>query len=219
MNGDCFIYWIIFIATLFLSSPTAAQEKSYRYTVEEVEDMYLNDNTQFITDPDTIMHLSYRDSINDKLQYMQTQLNTEARLVILPCIDSRQPDVFSQSLFDTWVLEKPNSSSLGLLFFAIIGEEGNFLYMVVGDRMEKILKEDDIILTQLVTMIPTFREKGIGASLYAGIKECIRILETNNGSTPPLRKVTPFYQQTWVYISLALVTIALFIFFKFRKIN
>lgn len=190
-----------------------AKPKDFRYTVKEVRNIHIEDTTQFVTDPDEMLTPIYRDSMNMAMKYMKAHLNTEARAVLLPCISPNEPIQFAQSIFDSWEIEKTTHPSYGILLFFVFGDEGIYLYMVTGKKMEKVLLEEHLQMMQLVTMVPTIKEVGLSEGLYAGMKEVIRMLEDFNKEKIHLKKSS--YPNA--YISLFLLVFLLIFLLKKQR--
>lgn len=212
LDSPLHIYWVIFFIILPLILPTHAKGKSYACT-SDISSLYLDNPQDFVTDPNTIIKRNYRDSLNTKMKYLKEHLGTEARILILPCMQPTQPETFAQSIFNNWELKKPKESTYSLLFFFIYREEDVYFCMLTDQKMKKILPEENIKVMQLVTVVPTIRKSGLGAGLYAGVKETIRMLEAKLPVKKQKQQETfSLYQFSWLHLSIGSIFMALFFF-------
>lgn len=203
----------ILISSLFAVSQSIAKAKDFRYTVKEVPNVHIEDTTQFVTDPDKMLAPIYRDSINLAMKYMRASLNTEARAVLLPCISPNEPIAFAQSIFDSWEIEKTDHHNYGILIFFVFGDEGIYLYMITGKKMEKVLLQEHLQVMQLVTMVPTIKEEGLSEGIYAGVKEIIRMLEDFD------KEKTHFKKENYPNVYISLLLLVFLLAFLLKKIK
>lgn len=157
------------------------------YTIDMVPNVQLQDFTQFVSDPDSVISHEYRSKINQCIKHIRDSLATQVAVVILPKIDAvhyATADDFATQLFRKWGIgDKKTQRGLLILFVTGAGNSSRNIVFRVGYGLEGDLPDALCKMIQTRVMIPLIKNgtrAAYGEGLLAGVKEVQSIL---SGST------------------------------------
>ncbi len=163
------------ILFLFLIVGLQAQT---RYTVEDVPNVQLQDETQYVTDPDTVLGEEDLNTLNTRLQFLRDSMSVQAAVAVLPAIDTDKygsAKEFATELFNTWGIgDKETNKGLLILLLTAPGERE--IVFETGYGLEETLTDGYCKLIQTKKMIPFLKEDEYGAGLIVGTDEVKKVL-------------------------------------------
>lgn len=153
------------------SIPLRSLAKEYR--VKDVPNVLLQDARQRVSDPEGLLSVAARDSVNRMLASLKGEDGAEVAVVMLPSIGDADLFDFAHELFRTWGIGgKKSNRGLLLLYVADIRR----VRFTVGDGLEGTMT--DAACKRIIerTMIPHFKKGDTDGGVVAGIAAaCERI--------------------------------------------
>lgn len=163
--------YITILLMVVTSIPLRSLAKEYR--VKDVPNVLLQDARQRVSDPEGLLSVAARDSVNRMLASLKGEDGAEVAVVMLPSIGDADLFDFAHELFRTWGIGgKKSNRGLLLLYVADIRR----VRFTVGDGLEGTMT--DAACKRIIerTMIPHFKKGDTDGGVVAGIAAaCERI--------------------------------------------
>lgn len=167
----------ILILTFLMFSTGLFSVRKYR--VEDVRNVQLEVEDQYVTDPQRVISDNDYFEINRLLQMMRDSFGVEAAVVVLPSIDDEESATakdFAFKLFNYWGIGNSIDHN-GLLILLLTEEGAREIVFETGIGIEPMLTDGMSKLVQTKKMLPHLKEGHYGKGLIAGIHEITEILK------------------------------------------
>lgn len=180
-----------FVLALFLGSllpfwaigqntPTAeaTQAPQKYYTIEQVPNVQLENAAQYVTDPQGILSVQERDSLNAISRQLRDSTTSQMAIVILPAIDLDKYDDardFANQLFNYWKLGEKGTDN-GVLVLLLTEPEQREITFEVGYGLEEYLPDGLCKHIQTELMISEMKKGNYGSGLLIGAVEINKII-------------------------------------------
>lgn len=163
----------ILIVLCFLPAPTWAETL---WQVKDVPNVQLQDATQYVTDPDSVINAEETAKLNALIAHIRKESSVEIAVVILPAIDSTRyanAKDFATELFNYWKIG--DQQDRGLLILLLTRQDQREIAMETGYGIEGDLPDILTKKIQVHTMVPLFKEGKYGEGMLAGVEEIGKI--------------------------------------------
>lgn len=166
---------VAFMALLLMA--VAAVGKEYR--VEDVPNVQLTDSRQRVSDPEGLLTVQARDTINTMLARLKQTTGIEVAVVMLPSIGEADIVEYGTTLLRMWGIGSKKTNSGMLILYVedihrIRFENGYGIEGTMTDAMSKRI--------QMRYMVPRFKEGDRDGGMVAGVKAVTKVLD---GSMKP----------------------------------
>lgn len=151
-----------------------SQPAQSAYTVRSVPNPHTNDINNFVSNPDGILSTSTVSQINQLLNELETETNSEVALVVLNSIGSDDIKDFAVKLFAEWGIGKALSDN-GLLVLFVLDQRK--ITFEVGYGLEGILPDAICKRIQMEYMIPYFKDGDYDTGILMGIRQISSVLK------------------------------------------
>ena len=162
------------------NTPTAkaTQAPQKYYTIEQVPNVQLENAAQYVTDPQGILSVQERDSLNAISRQLRDSTTSQMAIVILPAIDLNKYDDardFANQLFNYWKLGEKGTDN-GVLVLLLTEPEQREITFEVGYGLEEYLPDGLCKHIQTELMIPEMKKGNYGSGLLIGAVEINKII-------------------------------------------
>lgn len=162
------------------NTPTveATQAPQKYYTIEQVPNVQLENAAQYVTDPQRILSVQERDSLNAISRQLRDSTTSQMAIVILPAIDLDKYDDardFANQLFNYWKLGEKGTDN-GVLVLLLTEPEQREITFEVGYGLEEYLPDGLCKHIQTELMIPEMKKGNYGSGLLIGAVEINKII-------------------------------------------
>lgn len=162
------------------NTPTAEATRAPQkyYTIEQVPNVQLENAAQYVTDPQGILSVQERDSLNAISRQLRDSTTSQMAIVILPAIDLDKYDDardFANQLFNYWKLGEKGTDN-GLLVLLLTRKEQREITFEVGYGLEEYLPDGLCKHIQTELMIPEMKKGNYGSGLLIGAVEINKII-------------------------------------------
>lgn len=164
-----------FLCTLLLGCITLIAWSQKVYTISDVPNVQVTDQTQFVSDPDLLIEPSVKTALNDSLAQFRKMYQVDFAIVVLPSIGNAAIEDFSVRLFRTWGLGNKKANN-GLLLLVVMDQRA--MRFEVGYGLEGVMTDAMSASIQRHHMIPYFKEGDYSKGVLEGIKAISTILRT-----------------------------------------
>lgn len=144
------------------------------YTVAEVPNVRLTDATQYVSDPDELISLAAKDTINALLAQLEQSTGIETAVVILSTIDDIDEFDFSVELFRSWGIGKENNNN-GLLMLYV--SDIRIIRFTTGYGIEGTMTDAMAKRIQNRYMIPYFMSGQTSEGMVEGVRAACQLLD------------------------------------------
>lgn len=148
------------------------------YTIEQVPNVQLENAAQYVTDPQGILSVQERDSLNAISRQLRDSTTSQMAIVILPAIDLDKYDDardFANQLFNYWKLGEKGTDN-GVLVLLLTEPEQREITFEVGYGLEEYLPDGLCKHIQTELMIPEMKKGNYGSGLLIGAVEINKII-------------------------------------------
>ncbi|WP_462351692.1 TPM domain-containing protein [Capnocytophaga leadbetteri] len=162
------------------NTPTAEATRAPQkyYTIEQVPNVQLENAAQYVTDPQGILSVQERDSLNAISRQLRDSTTSQMAIVILPAIDLNKYDDardFANQLFNYWKLGEKGTDN-GVLVLLLTEPEQREITFEVGYGLEEYLPDRLCKHIQTELMIPEMKKGNYGSRLLIGAVEINKII-------------------------------------------
>ena len=162
------------------NTPTAEATRALQkfYTIEQVPNVQLENAAQYVTDPQGILSVQERDSLNAISRQLRDSTTSQMAIVILPAIDLDKYDDardFANQLFNYWKLGEKGTDN-GVLVLLLTEPEQREITFEVGYGLEEYLPDGLCKHIQTELMIPEMKKGNYGSGLLIGAVEINKII-------------------------------------------
>lgn len=162
------------------NTPTAEATRAPQkfYTIEQVPNVQLENAAQYVTDPQGILSVQERDSLNAISRQLRDSTTSQMAIVILPAIDLNKYDDardFANQLFNYWKLGEKGTDN-GVLVLLLTEPEQREITFEVGYGLEEYLPDGLCKHIQTELMIPEMKKGNYGSGLLIGAVEINKII-------------------------------------------
>lgn len=162
------------------NTPTAEATRAPQkfYTIEQVPNVQLENAAQYVTDPQGILSVQERDSLNAISRQLRDSTTSQMAIVILPAIDLDKYDDardFANQLFNYWKLGEKGTDN-GVLVLLLTEPEQREITFEVGYGLEEYLPDGLCKHIQTELMIPEMKKGNYGSGLLIGAVEIKKII-------------------------------------------
>ena len=180
------------------------------YTVEDVPNVQLKDSRQRVSDPENLLGIAARDSINTMLARLKQTTGIEVAVVMLPSIGEADFVEFGTKLLRTWGIGGKKTNSGMLILYAedihrIRFENGYGLEGTMTDALSKRI--------QMRYMVPRFKKGDRDGGMVAGVKAVTEVLD---GTMKPEQATDEEEDIPW-YVAIGVVLAIVIMFLLFIK--
>lgn len=166
--------------TMGQNTPTAEATRAPQkfYTIEQVPNVQLENAAQYVTDPQGILSVQERDSLNAISRQLRDSTTSQMAIVILPAIDLDKYDDardFANQLFNYWKLGEKGTDN-GVLVLLLTDPEQREITFEVGYGLEEYLPDGLCKHIQTELMIPEMKKGNYGSGLLIGAVEINKII-------------------------------------------
>lgn len=148
------------------------------YTVESVPNPKEMNGT-YVSDPDTVLMVQTKDSINILFAELEKKTSDQVALVVLKSIGEEVPKDFAYRLFNHWGIGIKGKDN-GLLMLMVMDQRR--IEFETGYGMEAVLPDATCKRIQMNYMVPQFKEGNYDQGLFDGIKATVDILQNKENS-------------------------------------
>ena len=162
------------------NTPTAEATRAPQkyYTIEQVPNVQLENAAQYVTDPQGVLSVQERDSLNAISRQLRDSTTSQMAIVILPAIDLDKYDDardFANQLFNYWKLGEKGTDN-GVLVLLLTEPEQREITFEVGYGLEEYLPDGLCKHIQTELMIPEMKKGNYGSGLLIGAVEINKII-------------------------------------------
>lgn len=144
------------------------------YKVAEVPNVRLTDVTQYVSDPDELISVASKDTINALLAQLEQSTGIETAVVLLSTIDDADEFDFSVELFRSWGIGKEKSNN-GLLILYVA--DIHVIRFLTGYGIEGTMTDAMAKRIQNRYMIPYFMSDQTNEGMVAGVRAACQLLD------------------------------------------
>ena len=155
--------------TASYDAPAVATPDSARsvYSVDDVPNVRLLSNNNYVTDPTHIISAATSDTINLMLRQLEDSTKAQVAVVMLPAIDIDDEFEFAQDLFIKWGIgHKDTNDGLLILYVADL----RVIRFHVGDGLEGTLTDAMCKRIQQYAMVPNFKKGDTDRGIIEGVR-------------------------------------------------
>ena len=148
------------------------------YTVDNIPKVRLQNKMRYVNDPDQILSLNARDSIDRMLYQLEQKTGIETAVIIVPSIGQEECFDFSHNVLNKWGVGKQGADN-GLVILLVTDQRCVQFYTgygLEGDLPDAICKR-----IQTTDMIPYLRNNNWNQGMVSGISALCKHLD---GTTP-----------------------------------
>lgn len=155
-------------------SANTSEHSSKAYTIETVPNVYVKDLRQHVSDPDGLLSIAARDSINRMFTTLEQKTGIQAMVVMLPSIGDDNIFDFSQNLFRYWGIgDKEKNNGLLITYVA----DQHTIRFHTGYGLEGFLTDALGKRIQTTYMIPAFKQGDTDTGMVKGMRAVYKVLE------------------------------------------
>ena len=155
-------------------SANTSEHSSKAYTIETVPNVYVKDLRQHVSDPDGLLSIAARDSINRMFTTLEQKTGIQAMVVMLPSIGDDNIFDFSQNLFRYWGIgDKEKNNGLLITYVA----DQHTIRFHTGYGLEGFLTDALGKRIQTTYMIPAFKQGDTDTGMVKGMRAVYNVLE------------------------------------------
>ena len=155
-------------------SASTSEHSTKAYTIETVPNVYVKDLRQHVSDPDGLLSIAARDSINRMFTALEQKTGIQAMVVMLPSIGDDNIFDFSQNLFRYWGIgEKARNNGLLITYVA----DQHTIRFHTGYGLEGFLTDALGKRIQTTYMIPAFKQGYTDTGMVKGMRAVYKVLE------------------------------------------
>jgi uncharacterized protein len=168
------ILLFVVILTTLTSYIAKAETTTTAYTIETVPNVYVKDLRQHVSDPDGLLSIAARDSINRMFTTLEQKTGIQAMVVMLPSIGDDNIFDFSQDLFRYWGIgDKEKNNGLLITYVA----DQRTIRFHTGYGLEGYLTDALGKRIQTTYMIPAFKQGDTDTGMVKGMRAVYKVLE------------------------------------------
>ena len=194
------ILLFVVILTTLTSYIAKAETTTTAYTIETVPNVYVKDLRQHVSDPDGLLSIAARDSINRMFTALEQKTGIQAMVVMLPSIGDDDVFEFSQSLFRYWGIgDKEKNNGLLITYVA----DQRIIRFHTGYGLEGFLTDALGKRIQTTYMIPAFKQGDTDTGMVKGIRAVYKVLEDSMDPNKKQEEGTP-----WMALLMLAIIIA-----------
>lgn len=148
------------------------------YTVDNIPKVRLQNKLRYVNDPDNILSINARDSIDRMLYQLEQKTGIETAVIVVPSIGQEECFDFSHNLLNKWGIGKEGANN-GLVILLVTDQRCVQFYTgygLEGDMPDAICKR-----IQMTDMVPYFKNNNWSQGMVSGIKAVCSHLD---GTTP-----------------------------------
>ncbi len=163
-----------FFTLLFITICTSVLGADKTYTVDNIPKVRLQNKMRYVSDPENILSLAARDSIDRMLYQLEQKTGIETVVIVVPSIGNEECFDFSHNVLNKWGVGKKEASN-GLVILLVTDQRCVQFYTgygLEGDLPDAICKR---IQTQ--DMIPYLRNGDWNQGMVAGIRAVCQHLD------------------------------------------
>ena len=156
---------ILIIALILGLDTLAAQEKSY--TVKTIPNAHLQDEQQYLSDPDKILSAGAKAEIDQILHTLEQETGIEVAVVVVPSIGTEECFEFAHQLFNEWGIGKKEKDN-GLLILLVTDQR--CIQFNTGYGLEGILPDAIAKRIQMEHMFESLRANDWDTGMVQGVR-------------------------------------------------
>lgn len=167
------LYVLLLFATF-----TSVNAANHIYTVDNIPKVRLQNKMRYLNDPDNILSISARDSIDTMLYQLEQKTGIETVVIVVPSIGNEECFDFAHNVLNKWGVGKKDLNN-GLVILLVTDQRCIQFYTgygLEGDLPDAICKR-----IQSKAMIPYLRNGDWDQGMINGVKAVCQRLD---GSTP-----------------------------------
>ena len=167
------IYFLFLLSVCF-----SVQAADKTYTVDNIPKVRLQNKMRYLSDPDNILSVSARDSIDSMLYALEQQTGIETVVIVVPSIGNEECFDFSHNVLNKWGVGKKGANN-GLVILLVTDQRCIQFYTgygLEGDLPDAICKR-----IQTRDMLPYLRKGDWSQGMVSGVRSVCQILD---GSMP-----------------------------------
>ncbi len=152
---------------ILLNIGLSLQAANKVYTVDNIPKVRLQNKMKYVNDPDQILSVQARDSIDYMLYQLEQKTGIETAVIVVPSIGNEECFDFSHHVLNKWGVGKKGHDN-GLVILLVTDQRCVQFYTgygLEGDLPDAICKR-----IQTKDMIPYLRENNWNAGMVSGIK-------------------------------------------------
>ncbi len=183
-----FYLYILFL----IIACTTLQANNKVYTVDNIPKVHLQDKTRFVNDPDNILSISARDSIDRMLYQLEQKTGIETAVIVVPSIGEEECFDFSHNVLNNWGVGKKGADN-GIVILLVTDQRCIQFYTgygLEGDLPDAICKR-----IQMTDMIPYLKEGDWNQGMVSGIRATCEHLD---GTTPVTASAENDNEDLWI---------------------
>lgn len=160
------------------SPATPAVETAGRelYGVGDVPNVRLADKRRHVSDPNGLLGVSARDTIDSLLATLEDSTGHQVAVVMLPSIGDANPFDFSQALAEAWGVGRKDADD-GLLIVYVADQRT--IRFHTGYGLEGVMPDARSKRIQTTEMFPHFKEGDTDGGMVAGVRAVCKTLNPN----------------------------------------
>ncbi len=193
-------YTFIFIILTLSLNTLFAQEKSY--TVKTVPNVHLQDERQYISDPDKILSAEARTEINQTLYALDQETGIEVAVAVLPSIGSEDCFEFAHQLLSEWGVGKKEKDN-GLVILLVTDQR--CIQFNTGYGLEGILPDAIAKRIQMEHMFEALKTNNWDAGMVQGIQAVYNRLQGSMDNDTQTDVTDPIITYFIIFIILFLL--------------
>lgn len=162
--------------TVTYDAPAVATPDSARtvYSVDDVPNVRLQSNNNYVTDPTHILSAATSDTINLMLRQLEDSTKAQVAVVMLPAIDIDDEFEFAQDLFIKWGIGHKDTND-GLLILYV--SDLHVIRFHVGDGLEGTLTDAMCKRIQQYAMVPNFKKGDTDRGMIEGVRYACDVIK------------------------------------------
>lgn len=185
-----FYLYILFL----IAACTALQANNKVYTVDNIPKVRLQNKMRFVNDPDNILSIAARDSIDQMLYQLEQKTGIETAVIVVPSIGEEECFDFSHNVLNSWGVGKKGADN-GIVILLVTDQRCIQFYTgygLEGDLPDAICKR-----IQVTEMIPYLKNGDWNQGMVNGIRTmCLHL----DGTTPVVAEADDDLDGLWVIL-------------------
>ena len=199
-------YTLLFITLILSLNTLFAQEKSY--TVKTVPNVHLQDERQYLSDPDGILSPEAKATIDQLLYDLDQETGIEVAVAVLPSIGSEDCFEFAHQLLNEWGVGKKEKDN-GLVILLVTDQR--CIQFNTGYGLEGILPDAIAKRIQMTYMFDELKANNWNLGMVQGVKAVYDRLQGSMDNDTDTETTTP----TYIYLIIFFLLFFLFTGFSF----
>ncbi len=168
------------------------------YSVDDVPNVRLQSNNNFVSDPTHILSAAASDTINLMLRQLEDSTKAQVAVVMLPAIDVDDEFVFAHDLFLEWGIGHKDTND-GLLILYV--SDLRVIRFHVGDGLEGTLTDAMCKRIQQYAMVPNFKKGDTDRGMVEGVRYACDVIK---GGELPWSDSDANDEEGWGWFSVGL---------------